>query len=340
MRRRVLLGLGLLLLVGSAATVIRFNGKAENKVSEIVSPTPPREIEDQPEFQPTRPVFSPNGKYLAYLWGYQSENNWNILFVVAGQDSKYQIDWSGVEFLKEGWTLTNWRDANEIGNQFVTGWNRDGKKLAMVIKDKFYLWEFESSEKGLRAIQQISTSVRAFQQLTSLSFMNDDSVVVTTNKEIKQVYPAEKTIWKGDEKSGNVWPLPAGNGYIYWQQLEKYGAHDLIMIKDGNQTRYKTPFDGGVDAATTILLSPDLKYACVESSSSGYHGYSIFKLGSQKEIFDGQQYSWCERWLDNKNIVVREFPYEHQSNAQFFMLNVYSGSKTLIGDYVESNGLK
>jgi hypothetical protein len=131
---------------------------------------------------------------------------------------------------------------------------------------------------------------------------------------------------------GDVYPLYQGKGIAYWEGDETvYGKYSIVTYEfKSGRTRGVLFSDGGVDGPGEILVSPDGNTVCAESGSSGYYGYKVLSITSGKQLFSGQEYSYCQKWLDNSELVVREIPYFWQNTQQVFTLNVKSLEKKLV----------
>lgn len=118
-------------------------------------------------------------------------------------------------------------------------------------------------------------------------------------------------------------------------------SSDKLLISPDNQTTYfykngqKYLYDQKpVDYPGKIIFSPDTKFACIEYGTSGYWGYHLFDLNSQKTILSGPQYSYCQAW-NNSVLTVKEELY-NGFNTQIYQINTTTLQKKLVSNVKNS----
>lgn len=316
-----------------------------------VTPTPTMGVNEKKYERPTtfrsETVLSPDGNYVVYLMGFKSDGMWKINLGITGQNSGYTTELQGSNNLN--WAVGNNDAAWEYYQNFTAGWSRDSRKLVAVVNGWVYRWDFRQEKVTTgngemkitrHVLRTIKSDIKRVVDQSMVSapetiiFPGGDKVYLGSQDGLYQIFPEEQLV-QTDEKvsAGEFWPLPNEDGYVYLNELKKYGSYDLVVVRNGVKREYPTPLSGGADYAGQIVMSPDYGHVCLEIGSSGYHGYNIFKLGEKENLIQGQQYSWCERWLNNYSVVVREKSYFSQWNEQFYIIDVRTKERTLVGDW-------
>ena len=298
-------------------------------------------------------VFSPDGNYLVYISGKKNgPKNWDITLTLAAQNLNYEVEGMGYYKLG-GWIISDEDSAWEHNRVFRAAWSNDGMALAVVLPGRYFIrrlrfYETRYGDDNISYTHKVlgiresidgnfDGSLESISKMTSFYLFNiyfsknAEELFLTTDSEVYMVWPEKKMVYKGDDKSMGFYPLSDGAGFTFFRQLQGYyGKYELVIIKEGKESVYKTPIRGA-DFAGDILMSPDLSYVCAEKSSSGHHGYIIFRVSSIEASAEGQQYSYCVKWLEGNKVLVRENPYFYQWTQQYFIINARSGKREFVG---------
>ncbi|MBN1169034.1 hypothetical protein JXA63_04040 [Candidatus Woesebacteria bacterium] len=111
--------------------------------------------------------------------------------------------------------------------------------------------------------------------------------------------------------------VPNSNEIAYFAGVEDvYSAYTINYYDPNNKrvVKYKIPGEGK-DSIGNLQVSSNKAMVCFEHGSSGFHGYSIYRLSDMLELGSGGQYSYCEHWINNSSIVVRYKPYNNPSRV-------------------------
>jgi hypothetical protein len=291
-------------------------------------------------------LISPQGNYLVTLGGDKYDGTWDIDVDLRGKDSQHDVD--GVSSLGLKWKETDDEKAWNYYRSFMGSWGRDEKRLGLAIDSTVYLWEF-TEEKTMRGSGADKTDHFLLKiidsrqkdgvanEIKSLFFLGGDELALTTAEGLYQVFPEWKEIGSSEAAfSSEFASLPGEDGYAYLEREGEYRVGNLAMVRNGVKSQYKTPLEKwSHDYAGEIKLSPDLKYGCVTVASSGFSGYVLFKLGSIQEIANGQQYSKCERWVNERQVVVWEKSYYSQWNQAYYLVDVVTGQRMFLTDLTD-----
>jgi hypothetical protein len=127
-----------------------------------------------------------------------------------------------------------------------------------------------------------------------------------------------------------IYPVPNSSGIAYWQSDEDNTPY-ITVETNGIKRKYDPNLQS--DYPGKILFSPDMRYVCFSHGSSGYIGYAIYEIPSMRKLAIGQQYSYCDKWLSNTELIVVENPYYHQSYWYSYLYDVRTKNKKLLTEF-------
>lgn len=299
----------------------------------------------------TKTVISPDGNYLVNLTGIKGKEGWDIRLLVNGQDGEYDTEFTKRDDMK--WLV---EDADLAWDYYLyskISWSQDSRKLVAVINNIAYKWEFEEEivttkyegveyESNLLRItaeeRKTIMDEKIQQSLNNIIFMGQDAVFINAQGSLYQLFPEEKLILNGNEAgSGEFWPLMSEDGFAYFKKSADQKSILLVLERNGVTREFQTQLSTNMDFNSELMMSPDLRHACSETGASGYYGYLIFKVEDGEILKTGQQYSWCERWLDKNTIVVREKKYHSQWSEQFYAIDVRTGTRLLLAEWEDKS---
>jgi hypothetical protein len=296
----------------------------------------------------SRSEFSPDGNYLVYLRVSKEADLWTVKVIISAQGLNYDVernnpfnspDYEIISLIKDQ------KEANKYSTDFQATWSPDSRKLAILLPNELIIYEFKIEEKiyknddtelvkkVLRTVseQVIREGIPEFfrRKPANLTYFNNETTLVaSTDDGLYQIWPIQKKIY--DAEHSNFHKLPTDDGFSFFREPAEYGGYELVILKNGKENRYKTPIEGSIDWAGNIFMSPSLNHVCAEVGYSGHHGYVIFALGSDNYILEGQEYSYCGKWLDNYRVVVKEIPYFNQWTTQYYLVDVRTGEREFI----------
>ncbi|QQS38512.1 hypothetical protein IPM62_03965 [Candidatus Woesebacteria bacterium] len=315
------------------------------------------------------PVESPNGKYVALLYFSRTDmhENWtaslNIQprsrdYYTADSSGKEPIRWSFevnendpyIDILtKEINTLGKLRSSSDLTG--IITWNDSNNVMALLTPDKVVIFYFDVTSPYSTRLQPADSNsidykealvlknIETFQQ-PELGERDNQSYRMFFSGDSKYFYfgPTPKqSIFKLHLASGeiteyqskfNQYPIPNQSGTAEWKESANLDK-TLVLNSDKETKTFAIPGSAQIDYLGNILLSPDLKHACIEWGSSGYWGYEIVTLTPVSKLKSGQQYSFCRKWINENEVIVAERPY-HFGGTYFFNYNVISKKELFI----------
>lgn len=313
----------------------------------------PNKIPTPVEYQPiikerytTKAVFSPDGNFLTYLLVEKKADLWEVSVILSPQSPEFVID-DGY-YYKLVTLDKDQQEASNYANHFQAAWSNDSKKLAVLLPDQLVMSEFEIYERTYenddgeyrQKVLKVLDRVEITSEISNLT-KNDtseiffsqkgDQLFLSNSRNLYKIWPKAQLV-HNEENYTHYYQVPGRDNFTFFREREKYGIYDLIILYNDQETLYKTPIQG-MDYVGNIHLSPNLLFACSEQGSSGYYGYNVFKLGSNESIMTGQEYSYCVKWLDSFNIIVKEVPYDHQWTTQYFKINVLNKTREFLTNF-------
>lgn len=311
--------------------------------STVASPSP------KPEGEFSNSSFSPKGDYFVTLDSVRQDDN-TYLITLSG------YGWGERRYMEpNGLQRTMWENnvdevtakAYKYGN-YVT-WSSSGYKLALLtLSNVVEVWQFEEEvvskvEKGLKVTTHESYQLPdagytlLFFDKNQIYLENHEKMeLYTLLPELKRITGLEKVYGKqhdGASLSPTLFALPTNDGIGFG------GDTTISFWRNGRITSYPLDASDLADGYFQAIISPNLDRICVVAQSSGYRGYSVFRLEGgrfRRATARGMQYSDCKEWVDNNHVVVEENAYPSQYLYQYFLLDVQTGEKTFLSRYNSS----
>ncbi len=288
----------------------------------------------------TKPVFSQDGNILVFLEGgkFRKDGGWGVRLRVSPWNNNWRIeDTSYVEGTT--WLTDNKDVAFEHQNFFKATWTNDGNKLAVFLPHKVVIKNFEKQNEKFddgfgnffvstvlreKTLDEVILNGQFDTNFAPDAFYfskSGEELFFAKDAKLFQVWPEKRLVYAIPSEQGDIYPLPGSNGFGYFSPSEPYGSYDLIIVRNSQESTYKTPIKG-MDYAGDIIFSPDSTHLCAGLGASGHYGYTIFEVGATEEIVNGQQYSYCVKWLDNYRVLVKNIPYFYQWSTQYYIVDV------------------
>lgn len=226
----------------------------------------------------------------------------------------------------------------------VLAWSNDNSKLAVLVPNKVVVFTLEwtsinetywDGSRGEVSVVEITSEVDypVSATVAKIMFSGDDSELYIGNDNIVDLSTGQVNAvissLSDNYAKGEVFPIPHSKGIVYWEDSFE-GQSNIVKNIQGNITTYQLP-EGSYDYEGAIIVSPDNNYICIDYGVSGYWGYLVGRIEGNKiiKLLDGQQYSYCMRWLNNQEILLQEVPYSAYGNY-YYSYNVLTREKEFL----------
>lgn len=178
--------------------------------------------------------------------------------------------------------------------------------------------------------------------IRSILFSGDGKeLYYSSNKGIRVLLPEENVF---DTQPGyytqQIYQIPGTSGIAYWisdEEVSDFNKHSFILDYGNGVEKYTVTSSFGIDYKNEIILSPNIRKACIGWGSSGSRGRLLFNLVNGEQLNEG---SGCLEWVDNNKVVL----YETDSSGggengylHYYLYDFVSNKRTFLHDYY--NGL-
>lgn len=221
-----------------------------------------------------------------------------------------------------------------------------GSRIALLDIDKLAIYYSETKKEFDNGFERVTLNYGPKNQiqltelkgtLSNFFFSGDESIlfIETTDNNLTQLYGyTRETGLEAYAVSGfGFTELQNSNSIAYFSSSpDTYGSYSINLFNPRSKTIAKFLIPGqGVDAISNLTVSPNQQIACFEQSSSGFHGYVIYRLPDMYRYNTGNQYSFCENWIDNSKVIIRKKPFNNPSSVTHkLILDINTRQETFI----------